>query len=398
MSTHKNYGLIIILFIAFNIVSAKEKSKTVSQKNIGGACILEIANAAPVCTEKLMNKSECNEYLHAAAKKLKTKGTMYFVPKILCRDAKFIYECGEGSFYMEKVSPECKKTKLNKYDSMLEKAKKKYEANQYKQALRTLKKAIKISPKNHLAYLYMGLIYFENHDFKNSRRMFIKAYCHCSDKKHVSEKISFITSMHKSDDDKKLYIEGYKKTEEGKYGDSKAIFLKLLKNNKKNYSYYYELGYANIELKEFKDAIKNFRAGLALNPVSKKLYKELNYSLSERGKIKALKKILKKMKSIFGDSPEYLHELAYAYSKKGTYKNTVKLLKKNIKKFPDFAPTYYMLGDTYARKIKDCKNAKIYLKKFIELFDKEKYKMDFGINPDGILKNAKIAIENCKSK
>jgi uncharacterized protein HemY len=286
----------------------------------------------------------------------------------------------------------------DEYNDILEKANSTYKSDP-SGAIDLLEKAKKLQPNRPNAYINSGLILYQNDKQKKAGQEFRKGLDLVTvddQRKDVISLIDKLTLSFKTEEEYNLFKQAYDLIEKGYSGAAIDTLKKANKLNPGNVQIYYEMGYAYIELKDFKNAASSLEDGRSINPSSRKILKELVFVYSDIGKPEKLQDVIRDLIKYYGDDPALMHELAYSYDRDNKRDLAIETLEKNILKFPTYYHSYYFLGSLYYKQ-KKYKRATELLEAYVANMKREDFaRINTGASYEEIMAKSKQMLEEMK--
>lgn len=293
--------------------------------------------------------------------------------------------------FLHKLFPE------SEYDKIIKEGGK-YIFKDNKKALEIFEKAKKTEPLFPPAYIFIGMIKYNEGKINESGMEFKKAISLCEtqeDKDIFIKSIEEITSTFKTDKEFSLFDQGYNLIENNQPKKAIKVLLEAIEINPDNYKLYYEIAYAYIELKDIKNAVYYLEKGRNINPVNDKILNELQYCYTHLKLQDKVNEIVIDRVMIGADERIIYHELGFFYANNNQYELSVATFEKLLQKYPDYYISYYTLGSIYLNSLNNKEKAKYNLEIFLKNIDKIKELNARGVDIEELKKDALKMIKEC---
>ena len=142
------------------------------------------------------------------------------------------------------------------YPELLKKAQKEFQAGRPEKAMALLDKAIAVAPEAPAGYYYKAIVSYAVRKYQESSILFRTAFLKSGRDGRMMRQVERMTAEHANADHARRFQLGFRAIEEKKYAEAEKIFVELIRENPANALYYYELGYARVELKKFPASIE----------------------------------------------------------------------------------------------------------------------------------------------
>jgi tetratricopeptide (TPR) repeat protein len=230
----------------------------------------------------------------------------------------------------------------------------------HEDAVKNFQKAIELNPDNDTAYINMGTAFSNLEKYQKAIEAYQKAvelnpendgafnglgntFLNLKQYKAAIEAFQKATEINPKGDNY-FYQIGLAQGNLGKHKDALKNFQKTVDLKPDNETAYANMGIAFLNLKQYKEAIEAYQKVVELNPKNDWAFHELGFLFSELKQYKDALEAYQKAAEINPKDDNYFYQIGIAQGKLGKHEDVLKSFQKVVELKPDIDTAYFNIG------------------------------------------------------